>query len=114
MGSRRKWIIYIILLQVFLCTIEALRAVHCYKAGLECWPWFFAFVANIPASLIFERISGAIAGQFGVEAFAAQTALRFAVYFLGGSIWWMFVVLSIRGLVRIIKKRDIIGDRPQE
>jgi hypothetical protein len=68
----------------------------------------------MPASLIFERVFGGLVAQFGVEAFSVRTALRFTVYFIGGSIWWLFIVLSIRGVVRRIKKRDIIGDRPQE
>lgn len=111
----KRIVFIVVLLQLVLCTVETVRSIDCYKASLsgsECWSWFFAFIANIPASIVFERAFGAMVGQFGVEAFAARTTLRFAIYFIGGSIWWIFIVLSIGGLVRSIKKRDIIGDRP--
>ncbi len=108
----KRIIVVIVLLQAFLCTIETVRAVQCHEAGSECWPWFFAFVANIPASVAVESLYGSVAAKFGIESFAAQTTTRFVLYLFAGTIWWTLIVLAVRSMVRFFKKKDMIGDRP--
>jgi hypothetical protein len=107
----KRVLLIIVLLQAFLCTIEAVRAIQCHKSGSECWPWFFAFVANIPASVGVESFYSTIVGMLRVESFTAQTITRFFLYLLTGSVWWTLIVLAVRRLVRFFKKKDIIGDR---
>jgi hypothetical protein len=105
----RKLIAAILAIEFSLCFAEAMRAISCHDSGGECWNWFFAFTANIPASIAIEAIRLLLRNAFSIESFKADTALAFTAFFVVGTLWWAIVshilILFYRHTSRSISNR---------
>ena len=92
----RWWILSIVIVQFLLACFEAFNAIECHRANSECWPWFFAFVANVPYSFLIEKAFGFVPSSLVFDHFYLGTSVRFIMYFVGGSLWWFAIVAILR------------------
>lgn len=103
----KRIIIIGVSVQTILCVIETVRSIQCHIYGSlyqECWPWFFIFTLNIPASAVFEQVYGILVTRFEMHGFAATTLMRCSIYVLGGSVWWCVIILIVSGPVKLLKR----------
>lgn len=105
----RKVIAAILVIEFILCLAEAWRAINCYHAGGGCWIWFFAFAANIPASIIIESIRGYLLKVMLIDSIGIVTATSFFIYLIIGTLWWSIVSHSLIFFYKYTSRP--IGDR---
>ncbi len=106
---KSKIVIYfVVFIQAILCFSEAYSAINCHSQGLsgsECWSWFFAFIINIPVSFVIEDAILSIINRFSIETFGLQNSIRFSLYFVSGTLWWVTLVLVIKFVVAKFKRK---------
>ncbi len=82
----------ILSIEFAICSVELIRVIYCHNTAGECWSWFFAFIANIPASIVINSIQHFIHISFAIESFAIDSALVYMLYLLIGTLWWYFLI----------------------
>jgi len=94
----RIWIFSIVFAQVVLASIEAYNAINCHVLRLECWSWFVSFTLNLPFSVLIEQAFGVLPFSLTLENIYLGTGIRFLMYSVGGSLWWITLAVTVRGL----------------
>ena len=107
-----QWIVgAIVSIQFLLCISEANSALQCHHTISDCgtWEWFFAFIINLPFSIIIEQLFGLLPGSIVIQHFELSVAIRFLLYLIGGSLWWLMVFALFRWCRSLV-----VSSYPQE
>lgn len=107
MGLNKKIIWSVLSVQVIITSVESLRAIQCHIAGsYQCWPWFFAFLVNLPASLVVNPITESIIAQV---SYYPSVGILFIAYTVVGTVWWSFLVyisvMAFGGIINILRRQ---------
>jgi len=100
LNDHRLAIGFMVTIQFLLCLAESIGAMKCHAEISDCgsWEWFFAFVVNLPFSILIEQVYGLLPGSIVINHFEISVAIRFIVYMVGGSFWWLAVFVIFRKL----------------
>lgn len=83
------------MLQLIACVLEAAILIDSHVRGLESWPWFFVFVADLPASLVVQSIANFFNANLN---FWAELALTFVLFLVLGTVWWTILAKLVMTL----------------
>ena len=93
-------------IEAFVAISDTMAAVRCNQSATsDCWPFFFSFVVNLPASILatlavqaFAHFPAFGAPGTGVAVFSG------VIYFLFGTAWWVGLAsLAVLGIRRLRK-----------
>lgn len=79
-------IIPVLAVQAWIGITEAWSIIRCHTTvGVECWPWFFSFTINFPASMLLIPLQKACNQYLG---FYPALVLEYVLYVGLGTLWW--------------------------
>ena len=67
---------------------EAGNATHCHYSGDECWPFFFAMLLNMPASLAINSIVASVDSALSLTSFWSSLLVQTSAFLVFGTLWW--------------------------
>jgi len=99
----------IIIIQVLLSLNDAIGAINCHKSGSDCMPWLWmsVFFANFPFSMVIDQLSATLTNSLAINHYNLSIIIDFFLYAIGGSFWWLVIVMFIQWLRSILKKEKI-------
>ena len=104
MRIRPRIVVPILVAQAWTATTEALDIIRCHTTvGVECWPWFFSYSVNIPASLLLIPLQKACDKYLG---FYPALVLEYVSYVALGTLWWSSLVHAAAWFISALRSQS--------
>jgi len=105
LGVTRALVTVVIVMHVLAIGLEISNLRSCHGSAPECWAYFYVFILDLPISILLSAALSPLTNSLSVNHFWGSAALALSAFFIVGTIWWVFLIASVKALWRLVVGR---------